>query len=681
LGHARQELATSKAGQGGGVAEPVASIEGEVGGVRFRDPYQGLEADTEAVLAWQAAENERARDYLQQWDGFENLRQSLEPLIGAHLVFAPLERGGKWFRPELVATGVGVVASDEPLGEGNVVVDPQAQSLDWWSVSPLGRYVAYGVSSHGDEQSVLHVVDMEAKRTLSERILFTSFARLAWLPDESGFYYSAGTAPDTENAQKHIWFHRVGEEPPSQPEAVPAREEFVYPQTSPDGRYVAQLASEIETRPDYLLDREEGKWRPFLRDQIGVFVGEFLDDAYLALTTNGADRGRVVSIPLDAPNDPARWTELIPEGDGVLRDVSLVGGKLVVTALVDGHSRIAIHALDGTHVRDVELPGLGATGDHSIFWGHVIFEPLVASASDSFTFVFSDHTRSGAVYRCFVESGEVVELSAPAVDLSGTLTTTRLETTSSDGRSVAMWVLRRADSTGALPTLLYGYGGWNIAFMPVFYGALAAYALAGGAVAFVNLRGGGELGWDGWQQGRLKSKQQTFDDLYAAAQFLVAEGISSRDRLAVAGASNGGLLAAVAVVQRPDLWRAVVSLVPLTDLLRFKRNSYATECTEEYGDPDDPEFAPVLAAYSPAHNVRSDTRYPSTLVVCGGGDIRCPAWHGRKLVAALQHETTSGHPVLLRVWPEAPHRAGVLGDEAQMAEWVGFLLRETGLAQ
>ena len=666
---------------GPSVADP-RPLEDEVGGVHFQDPYRALEADTPDVLEWQRSLDATAVTRLQGWDGYARLRDLIEPRIAAHFVFAPQECGGRWFRLALTPEGLGIVISGEPLGEGRVILVPDGLALDWWFPSPGGKYVAYGLSRGGDEQSVVHVADTATGEVLPDEIPFASFAGLAWLPDDSGFYVSAGKAPDTEVAQKYIWFHRVGSAPPSEPEDVPAREIFVYPQISPDGRWLVQHASEIETRPDQLLDRETGEWRPFLLDRPGVFIGEFVGDEYIAITSDGASNGRIVAIPVDAGDQPERWRELVAEGDGVLRDVRVVAGRLVVTALVDAHSRITVHELDGGLVAEVPLPGPGATGEHSLSWGQAIYGSLVSTASDSFTFAFSDLTRSGAVYRYFVESGELVQLSEPAIDFSDDVVTERLETTSTDGRPVRMWVVHRreVDRSEPRPTLLYGYGGWNIAFMPTFYGPLTALLDAGGVLAFANLRGGGELGWDGWQQGRLHSKQRTFDDLYAVAEYLIAEGVTARDRLALAGASNGGLLAAAAVTQRPDLWRAVCVLVPLTDMLRYKIDDFSVQCVEEYGDPDDPADAPVLKAYSPVHNVHDGTAYPATLIVCGGDDIRCPAWHGRKLAAALAHANSGDHPILYRVWPGAAHMSAVLGEAGWTAEWLGFVMNETGLA-
>ena len=661
------------------VAEP-RPVEDTTGGVRFEDPFRWLEDESAEALEWQRVQDAAATARLHAWPGYAKLVESLRPRLDSQLVFAPHQRGGRWFRLAAVDSGLGLIVSDEPIGAGAVLVDPGERTLDWWYPSPDGRYVAYGLSEGGDEQSVLHVVETDSGRVLPDAIPFASFGRVAWLPDSSGFYFNGNRAPDPVDAQKHIWFHRLGEPPPTEPEPVPSREEFLFPQISADGRWLAHCPSEIESRPDHLLDRETGEWRPFLRDRTGVFVGEFVDDEYVCITTEGAPRGRLVAIPLDAGDDPSRWRELMPETEAVLRDVRPVAGRLVVCALVDAHSRITIHDLDGTQLAEVPLPGEGTAADHAVWWGHLIIDPLVATASDSFTFAFSNHIRSGAIYRYMLDTGELRQLAEPQIDLGDKAAVRRFETTSSDGEPLRMWVVQRRDlASEPRPTLLYGYGGWNVAFLPVWYGALTTLLDAGCALAFVNLRGGGEFGWDQWQQGRLLRKQQTFDDLYAAAEALVAEGVAARGGLAVAGASNGGLLAAAAVTQRPDLWRVVVPLVPVTDMLRGTRDPYLAQYTEEYGDPADSDDAPILAAYSPAHNARAGTSYPATLVVCGGDDIRCPAWQGRKLVAALQNTNVSDHPVLLRVWPGAAHMTGVLGDAEQMAEWLGFVMAELGL--
>ena len=242
---------------------------------------------------------------------------------------------------------------------------------------------------------------------------------------------------------------------------------------------------------------------------------------------------------------------------------------------------------------------------------------------------------------------------------------------------MTFWVVRRADAEQPAPTLLHGYGGWNIAYgLPSYLGVLAPFVEAGGTLVLPHLRGGGEYGERHWHEARLEHKQRTFDDLYSVAEAVVARQISARDRLALVGASNGGLLAGAALTQRPDLFRVVVPLVPLLDMLEYGRDPYPAEYAVEYGDPRDSAFAPVLRAYSPYHNVRDGVRYPATLVVCGDADIRCPPWHGRKLVARLQQASIGERPIMLRVVEDAGHLTAVT---RSAHEWLGFVMAELGM--
>jgi prolyl oligopeptidase len=634
-----------------------------------------LERDSAQSLAWQAEQDAATVAAVRAWPDRAALRRGLERLVAP--VDFPRPAGDRWFAVSTIDGETALTVRDDPRGDERVVLRPGRASLDWHFPSPDGRLIAVGLSEGGDEQSVLRVVETDTARMLPEAIPFASFAGVAWLPDAGGFYYSAGTAPDTEDARKHIWLHRIGHAPPTAPEPVPSRVPFCIPIISADGRYVACQPSEVEPRPDYLLDRAgDGVWRPFLRDLDGTFAGFFDGDRFVAATSDSAPRGRVVSIPIATPTDRSTWAELVPESDAVLRGVVPVDGRMVVVSLVDASCRIAVHALDGTLVAPIPLPDDVIGLDH----GAWLFEPPVAASAMSFSFVTSTPTSSGVAHVYDVAERRLTALNEPASRLAGARVT-RIRASQAHARA---WVVHSADLDldaldGPVPALLHGYGGWNAAYMPVWPGAMAAIVEAGGVLALANLCGGGELGDDFWRHGRREHKQRSYDDLFAVAEELIARGITAPDRLAVAGASNGGLLAAAAVTQRPDLWRAVASIVPVTDLLGFARDSHVAQGIEELGDPADPRTAETLAGCSPCHRVADGVAYPATLVACAAHDVRCPPWHSRKLVAAMQHATSGDAPIRLRVWDDATHMSHV-ADVDQAADWLGFVMDEIGLS-
>ena len=652
----------------------------------FDDPFRPLEEATPETRRWQEQQDAAAQTRICGLPGIERLRDTVLARQRESLVFAPTRYGERWFRLAAGRSGTKPVlaVASGPGDPGRVVADPGTWpgtevSLDWFSPAPNGEYVAVGLSQRGDEQSVLHVLEVESGRELAEPIPHVSFGVVAWLPDSSGFFYNAGLAPDTEQPQKHIFFHRLGDDRAAQPEPAPVREdeEFVFPQVSPDGRWVFALSSEIEPRPDSIREVDGGEWRPFLLGHPGTFAGFVHENRYVAITTDGAPRGRLVSIPLEGEPARSTWRELVPEGEGVMRSVCVAGGRLVLVDLVETSSRIRIFSLEGEPEHEVPLPEEGTVGTR-LSRAHVMTEPMVSASDDALFFVFSTFSRPPSLFRYGLDDRRLEALTAPASEIPGLVSELR-RCGSTNGAEVSYWLVRRpeAGSEGPAPALIYGYGGWNVAWgLPSHLAELAPFVEAGGALVFPQLRGGSERGETQWHDGRLERKQHTFDDLYAVAEDLIAGGVSASDRLGVVGESNGGLLAGAAVTQRPELFRVVVALVPLLDLMRHHRDPYVAEFAVEYGDPGDPELAPVLHAYSPYHNVRDGERYPATLVICGDSDIRCPAWHGRKFAARLQQATTSGRPVLLRVLADAGHMSTV---ERSTHEWLGFVMAELGI--
>ncbi|MEV0389315.1 prolyl oligopeptidase family serine peptidase [Nonomuraea sp. NPDC050643] len=493
----------------------------------------------------------------------------------------------------------------------------------------------------------------------------------------------AGGAGSGAVLRWRLFFHRIGQPPPTEPEPLDLPHPFAIPKISRDGRWAVMQVDHLRPRPHYLARLEEPwQWREFITDTEHLYKGVVTGDAYVAVTTLGAPRGRLVRIPLDGPGDPADWTELVPGGDAVLTGVTLAGDRLVLGELVDTVSRVRVLDLDGNELARVPLPGPGSVS--SIAQGVVALGVMdqVVGCDDAITFGYTSYTQSPTVYHYALKTGELTRLQGAGHTLPG-LVTTRVWATSADGTRVPCTLVHRADldRSRPQPTLLHGYGGFNIAELASYLGPLAAFVEAGGIYAHAHVRGGGEFGLQWWEGGRLHAKQNSFDDLYAIAERLIADGVTAPDRLAFQGASNGGLMAGVAATQRPELWRAVVCQAPKLDLMRVAHDPLGTMATlPEYGDPRDPADAPVLMAYSPYHHVEPGTAYPAILLDAGANDPRCPAWHSRKFAARAQTATTSSHPVLLRVWSGAGHGGtGWSTVVAQQTYWLAFVMRELGL--
>ena len=667
---------------------PVEPATETIGGITFEDPYRWLEDDTDRTIAWQTAQNAAALDRITAWPGYQVLREQIEPYVRDGFIAAPRHCGGNWFSLRFADSGPQLMVASQPGDADRVLFDAAAiddasgpASLDWFYPSPDGRYVAYGISFNGDEQSVMHIVEADTGRVLDDRIQFMSAAIVSWMPDSRSLWCNAGLAPDFENADKYLFFHRIGQAAQSSPEKLTVREQYsVFPQVSADGRYVAAVTSEMDLRPDFVKRLPDGDWQPFLEGLGSYAFGVFDGDDYVAVTMNGAPRGRVVRIPIASGVDPLTWTELVPESDAVLSNVVRAGAYLVITQYRDSYAEIRVFDLQGNPVADVNLPGRGAVQQLGLL-GH--YQPAtpnlggltVHPADGEFTFVFSSLTRSPATYRYDIGERRLHELTPPRVVRDDLVTEDRCATTP-DGHLVHYTLVRRADvdAGGSHPTLLYGYGGWNISFVPGALGIFTPFVEACGIFVLAHLRGGGEYGAEFWHDGRFERKQHTFDDLYAVGEALIAASTTTRDQLAVVGASNGGLLTGVAVTQRPDLFRVVVSMVPLYDMLKFLRDPYTATCVLEYGDPNDPRDAQWLYAYSPYHNVR-EAEYPATLIYCGTHDMRCWPWQSRKLAARLQAANTGDLPVLLRAAEDGGHLS-VMAVPERVAEWMSFLMSE-----
>jgi prolyl oligopeptidase len=542
--------------------------------------------------------------------------------------------------------------------------------------------VIVGWSAAGRELENFQILDVDTGELLLERLPQKRVMNSAWLPDNTGLYYM-GYDPAVSMTHGRIYQHLLGKAPPTQPEAFDLRHPVARPMAAADGRHMLLYLDHLHPRPDFIKRLPDaGDWRPFLKDMPGMFRGDILGERFVAITDDGAPRGRLVSIPLSTAMQRETWQELVSASDSVLVSVMIVGERIVLMDVVDTYARLRVLRPNGAVEGEIALPGSGVVntfgGPYSMF---NMVDCLARGKAGEVLFVFSSPTESPALYSADVVNRSLSRLTEPTVRLDARVHDR--SAASADGTTVRYRVVARTDAnlSKPAPTVIFGYGGFNVAFLPGWVGTMfAAWIQAGGVVVLAHLRGGGEFGSQWWQEGRLKNKQNTFNDVYAIAQEVIRTGISSPRRLAVLGGSNGGTMAAVAVVQRPDLFQAGVPQVPITDVLGRLRDPISMAATLDYGDPLDPVMAPVLRAWSPYQNITDGVAYPAVLIDSGLNDPRCPPWHGRKFAARLQQASSSGRPALLRVRSGAGHGAvGRAAQHLQEVETLAFLAEQLAL--
>jgi prolyl oligopeptidase len=681
------------------ISEPPMSDEtDELAGIRFPDPYRRLETDDGAVQRWQSEQAEAAMAFVHDWPHYDQLRESVDKYVLSWFGSVPRSVGGRWFRKVIEDDGRHecVVVADEPFGSGRVAFDPRTEDADsppmivWFSPSPNGRTLAVGVCDDGSEHNTIRLVDVDAGAALSdpptEVLRDGATGGVQWLADSQGFFF-VGTAGQRTDTVHQVWLHRRDPEPTTTRVEVPwlPDDDYRMVVVSADGRHavaVQRIGNPVPVAVARLDSAAELRWQPFVTEIAGALAGYLLGDEWVAVTDVDAPRGRVVSVALSSatPNDPASWTVLVPESDAVVRMLAPVGDHLYLEELVDTYAQVRIVDRAGRVHGKVPLPGKGTL--------EVATFPLQAMAlgagTDEYVFGFTTLLHSSGVYRYRFGATALEVLQEPRVRLENAEVEDRWAT-SSDGTRIPYHLVSRRDAgpEGPRPALIYAYGGFNVPWSPAFPGAMAAFVEAGGVFVHAHLRGGGEFGGDWWRGGSLKTKQNTFDDLYAVAEDLVATGLTTTDQLAVTGASAGGLLCGVAVTQRPDLWAAVIPRIPLLDLIGACREGYGQWVVQlEFGDPHDPQDVRRIATYSPYQLVVDGARYPAVFVDAGDSDPRCPPWHARKFAARLQAATRGDNPVLLRVWPDVGH--GWATDREitvdQETAWLAFTMKVLGLA-
>ncbi|HEU5262738.1 MAG TPA: prolyl oligopeptidase family serine peptidase [Gemmatimonadales bacterium] len=658
---------------------PQSDVVDDYHGTRVPDLYRVLEdPDAPETRAWIEAENRLTESYLSQIPERAAIRQRLTTLWNYPKYGTPFQKGGRYFffkndglqNQSVLYKQATLAAEPVALLDPNLLSEDGTVALSTLALSEDGRLAAYGTSASGSDWEEFRVRDVATARDLPDHLRWIKFSGAAWTHDGKGFFYSrypepAGKGADTltgVNRFQRLYYHRLGRdqredvlvyERPDQPDWG------VNAEVTDDGRYAilhVWLGTDRRNRV-YYLDLRDAT-RPRVKGEVIRLLDDF-DASYTFVGNDGsvfyfltdldAPRRRVIAI--DTRNtERARWRQVIPQRDDVLESVQIIHDTFVANYMQDAHSRLRLFALDGRFEKDLGLPTLGS----------------VASISgdrkdDEMFYAFTSFLYPTTIFRHDFKTGATSVFKAPAIDFDPSGYETRqVFYTSKDGTRVPMFLTHRRGLKldGSNPTYLYGYGGFNISLTPNFSVSVLAWLERGGVYAVPNLRGGGEYGEEWHQAGMHEKKQNVFDDFVAAAEYLIAQGYTSPGRLGIGGGSNGGLLVGAAMVQRPDLFGAVLPAVGVMDMLRFHKFTIGWAWVTEYGSADSVQQFPYLYKYSPLHNIKPGTRYPATLVTTADHDDRVVPGHSFKFTAMLQAAQAGPNPVLIQIETKAGHGAG-----------------------
>jgi len=663
-------------------------------GIAVPDPYRWLENPKDpSVAAWMDAQDAAARAALGKVALRGRIVERLREVAYVDSVGVPVKRGSRYFYSRKPAASEKAIWYWREGAESTerVLLDPNTLSPDGTIsvgvVAPSwdGRLVAFTLKERGADASTLYVMQTDTGTRLPDTIPGARYAYPEWTPDGRGFYFTwIPTDPsipvDRLPGYAEVRFHAVGTDAAADPVVHPRTDDptsFIGASLSRDGRWLLVSISHGWVANDvYYKDLRAGdaEWRTLVegvRAQFGVVP---FRDSFYVQTDDGAPRGRVLVADPARP-DRTAWREIVPEQpDAALQATQVVGGRLVLSYLKSAASVIRVHGLDGRFEREVSLPGIGSA---SGFSGN--------EDEDEAYFAFSSFTYPPEIYRTGVAGGETslwAKIDVP-VDPSR-FVVEQVWYPSKDGTKVSMFLVHGGNlkRDGENPCLLYGYGGFNVSITPAFNAYAYPWLEMGGMIAYPNLRGGGEYGEAWHRAGMLENKQNVFDDYLAAAEWLVREKYTRPERLAIRGGSNGGLLVGAAMIQRPELFRAVVCQVPLLDMVRYHLFGSGRTWIEEYGSADDPAQFATLFAYSPYHHVKAGTVYPALLMMSADSDDRVDPMHARKFAAAIQAaQADPSRPVLLRLERNAGHGGADLRRQevANYADIYAFLASQLGV--
>ncbi|MCH7547293.1 MAG: S9 family peptidase, partial [Planctomycetes bacterium] len=669
----------------------------EYHGERVHDPYRWLEDDareSEDVQAWIDAQNKVTFSYLKSIPERARIESRLTELWNYEKFGTPFKVGGRYYMSKNDGLqNQNVIYRFESLDEEPVVLfDPNTWSDDGtvalagMAFTEDGKYVAYGVAEAGSDWRTWKIREIESGRDLDDRIRWVKFSGAEWTPDGRGFFYGRYDDPGDAGGEflnvnkfQKLYYHRIGTDQSEDVLVYQRRDEpdwMFGAEVTEDGRYLIISVSKGTDDKSRLLikDLHEPYGLPVVLIDNFEAAYNFIDNdgaVFYFRTTLHAPRGRIIAIDLRQP-EKTHWTELVAESEDVLRSAGSVGNMFVLNYLHDAVTAVRLHDFTGRFIREVEFPGIGSA---SGFGGK-------RSHTETF-YSFSSFAVPPSIYHYDMITGESSLMVRADVDFNpDDYTTKQIKFSSKDGTVVPMFITHKKGITldGNNPTLLYGYGGFNISLTPRFSVTRLAWMEMGGVFAQANMRGGGEYGEDWHKAGTKLLKQNVFDDFIAAAEWLINNDYTQPSRLAIQGGSNGGLLVGACMTQRPELFGACLPAVGVMDMLRFHKFTIGWAWTDDYGSSDNPEEFKALLAYSPYHNLTPGVKYPATMVTTADHDDRVVPGHSFKFAAALQYAQSGNAPTLIRIETRAGHGAGTPTSKRieQAADAWAFLVDNLG---
>jgi len=638
-------------------------------GTKVADPYRWLENDTTAeTAAWVESENKVTQNYLSQIPFRDNIKNRLTEIWNYEKISAPYRKGDYYFysKNDGLQNQAVVYYKKGLNGEENVFLDPNKLSedgtvaLSGLSFSNNHKYAAYTIARSGSDWNEIYVIDIEKGTKTTDEIKWVKFSGAAWQGD--GFYYSRYDEPkgvselSNQNQFQKVYFHKIGED---QSKDILVYEDKAHPlryfgaSVTEDEKYLIIYGSEGTSGTEILykdLTKANTKIDVLLKGfEYNYAIIDNIGDNFIVQMDNGAAKYRVVSID-PKNNKPESWKVIIPEQEELLEGVHLAGGKLYASYLKDASAKIVEFNIDGTRVRDIELPGIGTVA-------------FAESNKDDATcfYSFTNFTTPGTIYQLDIATGKSSLYTKPNFKINTDDYETKQEWfTSKDGTKIPMFIVHKKGIKldGNNPLLLYGYGGFNISLTPAFSVSNMYFMEQGGIYVQVSLRGGGEYGEDWHKAGMLDKKQNVFDDFIGAAEYLIKEKYTNSSKLAISGRSNGGLLIGACMTQRPDLFKVALPGVGVLDMLRYHKFTIGWGWAVEYGSSDKKEQFDYLIKYSPLHNVKENVNYPATLITTADHDDRVVPAHSFKFAATLQAKHKGENPILIRIDAKAGHGAG-----------------------